>query len=241
MSEKIVANQLEYDERKMFTRLIAQFEVLDMQQSIKAAYYARDKHAGAVRKSTGQPYIVHPLFMASLAMALDMRNDNLISVILLHDVVEDTNVEIEDLPFDETIRKGVSKMTFQIFPGETKDIAKTRYFCGLIESKEAVICKALDRFVNLSSMAGQFSDDKIRKNVIETDQLLMPVLRTAKDKWPELGTKLWLLRVMIRSVNETLAGAYDIPLLGERLYGGASHYSSKMEEKSGLKPDVDLV
>ncbi len=223
---KLVVNQLEYDEVKMFTRLVAQFESLDMKQSLRAAYFAREKHAGAVRKSSGQPYIVHPLLMASIAMAMDMKEDNLIAVILLHDVVEDTDVSLEDLPVNSVVRHGVNRMTFRELQGENNDTAKARYFLELRDSREAIICKALDRFVNLYTMAGQFPIDKIRKNVIETDQLLMPVLREAKDIWPSMRTKIWLLRVMIRSVNETLAGAYNIPLSGERLYGGASHYSN---------------
>lgn len=239
MSAKVVANQLEYDEEKMFTRLVAQFEVLNMGQSVKAAYFARNKHANAVRKTTGQPYIVHPLLMASIAMAMGMREDSLIAVILLHDVIEDTDTELSDLPVGDIVKHGVSRMTFTMRPGEDKDTAKARYFYELSDSKEAVICKALDRFVNLYTMAGQFPVDKIRKNVVETDQLLMPILRDAKSKWPEISTNLWLLRVMIRSVNETLAGAYDIPLMGERLYGGASHYANVSKSES-VNPDIVL-
>lgn len=229
MSELFVNNKLEYDEEKMFTRLAAQFEAYRMEQSLKALYFARKQHDGAIRKASGQPYIVHPLLMSSIAMAMGLCGndwDDLNAVILLHDIIEDTELEFEDLPVNETVRNGVQYMTFYQYPGEDKNAAKARYFRELIKSKEAVFCKGLDRYVNLSTMAGEFPQEKIRKNVVETDQLLMPILKEAKELWPEYQSKIWLIRVMIRSVNETLAGAYDVKLSGERLYGGAEKYDN---------------
>ena len=228
---KLVNNYLTYDENKLYTRLLAQFEVLGMNESIKALNLARKYHDGVVRKSTNQPYIVHPLLMASIAMAIgDLYDDTLIAVIILHDVVEDNeNVRIEDLPVNSDIRRGVKKMTITKHAGETKSQSKVRYFNELLEDKNAVICKGLDRFVNLSTMAGNFAPNKIKKNVIETDQLLLPILREAKEKYPELTSFLYIIRMMVRSVNETLANVYDVELNGEQLYGGNDHYNNPYE------------
>ena len=229
MSDQLVKNQLEYDEKKMFTRLAAQFEAYGMKQSLRALYFARERHEGEVRSGTGQPYIVHPLLMSSIAMAMGLFGtdwDDLNATLLLHDTVEDTGAELDDLPVNEVVKNGVRYMTFHKYPEEDKNTAKARYFRELINSKEAILCKGIDRFVNLSTMAGDFTPEKIKKNVVETDQLLMPVLKDAKEKWPEDQSKIWLIRVMIRSVNETLAGAYDVELSGERLYGGAEKYDN---------------
>ncbi|MBO7720060.1 hypothetical protein J6S35_00255 [Candidatus Saccharibacteria bacterium] len=225
----VVANQLVYDESKMYTRLMAQFQALGLTQSVKALAFARKKHDGAVRKMTNQPYIVHPLLMASIAMAMGLTGDDLFSVIILHDVPEDTDTAIADLPVSDEVKRGVEKMTCKPYVGENKLQCKTRYFHELLQDKNAIICKALDRFVNLSSMAGSFEPNKIKKNVIETDQLLLPILRMAKDIYPEIAPTLYLLRVMVRSINETLANAYGVELHGEQLYGGKNHYENDFQ------------
>ena len=227
---QLVLNHLEYDQDKMYTRLMAQFEALGMEQSIRALAFARKKHDGAVRKSTNQPYIVHPLLMASIAMAMGLRNDDLFSVIILHDIVEDTDTKLADLPVNDVVKQGVKRMTTTCYEGESKIQSKVRYFHELLDDQNAVITKALDRFVNLSTMAGEFTPEKIKKNVIETDQLLLPILREAKNYYPELTPTLYLLRVMVRSVNETLANAYGVVLKGEQLYGGEKTYHNEFQK-----------
>ena len=226
---QLVSNHLEYDENKLYTRLLAQFEVLGMTESIKAITFARKKHAGAIREGSGQAYIVHPLQMASIAIAMGLKDDNLIAVIILHDIIEDTETSLSDLPVNDQVKHGVNLMTTKQLNGESKSQTKVRYFMELKDDKNAIICKALDRFVNLATMAGEFSTEKIKKNVIETDQLLLPILREAKDLYPELTPTLYLLRVMIRSINETLANAYGVELKGEQLYGGNATYVNEYQ------------
>ena len=213
----------------MYTRLMAQFEALGMKQSIIALNFARKKHDGMFRKSTNQPYIVHPLLMASIAMAMGLRDDNLFSVIILHDIVEDTDTRLTDLPVNDIVKQGVKKMTADRYEGESKLSSKVRYFHELLDDRNAIICKAIDRFVNLSTMAGDFKPEQIKKNVIETDQLLLPILREAKNYYPDLTPTLYLLRVMVRSINETLANSYGVELKGEQLYGGNETYQNEFQ------------
>ena len=222
---KLVKNHLEYDEVKMYTRLLSQFEVLNMTESIRALKFAREKHKGKTRKSTGQSYIVHPLSMASIAMAMGLQDDNLIAVIILHDVIEESpTIKLKDLPVNDIVKHGVKRMTITKLEGETKTQAKVRYFQELLDDKNAIITKAIDRYVNLSTMAGVFKSNDIKKNIIETDQLLMPILRSAKEQYPELTPTLFLLRCMIRGINETLANTYSVELKGEILFGGNETY-----------------
>jgi GTP pyrophosphokinase len=197
----------QYNVDKMFTYLRGYLIGAKMEESLKALQFAREKHAGQTRKG-GEPYIVHPLRMACYAVALDIRNDNIIATILLHDVVEDCGVMISNLPFNDSIKTGVKYMTVAPLAGEDKADTKRRYFQQLLESKEAIVCKALDRYDNLSSMAGVLSEDAVRKNVIETNDLLLPVLKEAKEKWVDLSNILFILRTNIRNINDTLYAIY---------------------------------
>ena len=185
-----------------------------MQSSLRALGFMREKY-GQQRRSTGQLFIVHPLWMANYAVSLGIKEDDVVAKVLLHDVCEDTWTQVEDLPFNDTIRRGVKYVTFRKFDNEEKQAAKKRYFNELLESKEALICKGLDRFMNFSTMEGVLSEEAIIKNVKETDELLLPVMKAGKEKWPELSDYFFVMRANIRAVNDTLAIVHNIALKGD--------------------------
>ena len=58
----------------------------------EALTYAMDKHRGQVRKYTGEPYILHPMKVAS-AHSCDLMK----TIAVLHDVVEDTNATFTEI------------------------------------------------------------------------------------------------------------------------------------------------
>ena len=63
---------------------------------ISAAYeLAKKAHEGQMR-SSGDPYISHPIEVAVILVGLGMDSDTIIGG-LLHDVVEDTTVTLEDI------------------------------------------------------------------------------------------------------------------------------------------------
>jgi (p)ppGpp synthase/HD superfamily hydrolase len=62
----------------------------------KAIVYAAENHMGAVRKGNDIPYIVHP--MEALSIAATMTNDpEVLAATVLHDVVEDTAITINQI------------------------------------------------------------------------------------------------------------------------------------------------
>ena len=82
---------------------------------IKKAYeYAKKYHGDQLRKS-GEAYIVHPLQVAYILSTLGL-DDSTICAALLHDTLEDTNLNKEDLiqNFGEEIAElvdGVTKLS----------------------------------------------------------------------------------------------------------------------------------
>lgn len=202
-----------FDADKMFTYLKGYLAGAKMTESLRALTYMRECHAGQVRND-GQPYAVHPLMMACYTVALNHPavTDAMIAVQLLHDVPEETGKKIEEMNFSSTVLHGVKQMTLTRFDHETKWAAKERYMNELLESLEAMVCKLVDRAKNLMTMQGTFSKDKIRKNVVETDVLLLPVAKKAKEKWVEAADLLHVLRTNVRSANDILAMAYKVRL-----------------------------
>ena len=188
---------------KMYTYIRGFATALRMEQTLKALTFSREKHQGQLRKS-GEPYIVHPLTMACDAMSMGIKDDNIIATILLHDVCEDCGVSLQELPVNDVVRRGVQLMTFTVLDGETKEIAKTRYYNMLIQSKEAVITKLIDRCHNVSSMAGTFSIEKLKSYIDETRTYVLPLLRQAKDHFPEESDRLFTLKYHITSVVDAI-------------------------------------
>lgn len=197
----------QYNVDKMYTYLRGFLVGAEMTESLKALQFARTKHKDQTRKD-GTPYIVHPLRMACYAVAIGIRDDNIIATVLLHDVVEDCGVEIDALPVCGKVKMGVKYMTIRPIPGEGKSVTKRRYFTELLESREAIVTKGLDRYDNLSDMAGILSPEAIRKNIKETNEMLLPALKEAKEKWVDLSNILFVLRTNIRNINDTLAAIY---------------------------------
>lgn len=192
-----------YHADKMYTYIRGYASGVGMIQTQKALSFAREKHNGQKRKN-GDPYIVHPLTMACNALSMGIRDDNTIATILLHDVCEDCGVALEELPVNDIVRRGVQLMTFEVLPGETKDIAKIRYYNMLIQSKEAVITKFIDRCHNVSSMAGTFSVEKLKSYIKETRTYVLPLLRHAKEHYPEESDRLFMLKYHITSVVDAI-------------------------------------
>lgn len=76
----------------------------------KAMQLCFDSHKEQVDKS-GMPYIFHPLILAE-----QMDTEETTIVALLHDVVEDTHVTLEDLRsmgFGETVLEAINLMTHE--------------------------------------------------------------------------------------------------------------------------------
>ena len=189
---------------KMYTYLRGYLNGAGMSESLKALQYARKAHDGQCRRD-GTPYIVHPLSMACYAVALGVVDDNIIATILLHDVVEDCDRQVEYLPVNDTIKRAVKYMTITTFDTDTSKIeTKCRYFNELLDCREALICKALDRYNNLADMPANFTSDGTAKNVAETEVLLLPILKKAKEKYADLADILFVLRTNLTTLCDAI-------------------------------------
>ncbi len=189
---------------KMYTYLRGYLNGAGMSESLKALQYARKAHDGQCRRD-GTPYIVHPLSMACYAVALGVADDNIIATILLHDVVEDCDRQVEYLPINDTIKRAVKYMTITTFDTDTSKIeTKCRYFNELLDCREALICKALDRYNNLADMPANFTLDGTAKNIAETEVLLLPILKKAKEKYADLADILFVLRTNLTTLCDAI-------------------------------------
>ena len=201
----------EPNEATMFTYLRGRLDGPGFEQSRKALVFARKAHSGQIRKG-GKPYIVHPLSMACDAIACKGATDEIIATILLHDVCEDCNIPFSALPVNDVVKHGVKLMTITPLQGEEKAETKRRYFNELLESKEAIVTKAFDRYANLNDMEQALEEDAIVKNIVETHELLMPVLKEAKYEYPEISDMLHTIRTMLKNTLKMMAFYHKVEL-----------------------------
>lgn len=130
----------------------------DLGLVLKAATIAADAHANQRRKGNGEPYINHPLRVAHQAEQCGL-SPVAIAAALLHDVVEDTPLTLEDLrrEFPEKVVRMVNLLTkwwADDAPAEIKAVEKPKYYGTLLSEKgEAIEVKLLDRADNLVDMA----------------------------------------------------------------------------------------
>lgn len=197
----------QYNVDKMYTYLRGFLVGAKMEQSLRALSYAREKHKEQKRKD-GVPYIVHPLQMACYAVALGIREDDVIAGALLHDVSEDCGVPVSFLPVNDNVKQIVKYMTITPLPDEEKADTKRRYFRNMLDCKGAIIVKGLDRYHNMSTMAGVLSEEAIKKNILENEELLLPMMKEAKEKYPELSDIMFILRTNISDISYALRDKY---------------------------------
>lgn len=202
-----------FNEERMFTYLKGFASGRNWTETIKALNYARKLHMGQTRKS-GEPYIIHPLTMACHAVALGIDEDEVIATILLHDVVEDCGVSVNDLPCNDKVKEAVELLTFRkpsLYlerdgEGPTILVVKTAYYNDIAKNRIASLGKIFDRCHNVSSMAGTFTKEKLLEYIDETDMFVLPLLRETKNNYPEYGNVLFDLKYHIISVLDAING-----------------------------------
>lgn len=147
--------------------------------TIKQAFvYASKIHAEEKRMS-GDPYITHPIAV-SLKIAELKLDAQTISAALLHDVVENQGVSIEELRkiFGAEIAflvDGVTKVDRIRYQGIERAVESIRkMFLALAEDVRVVIIKLMDRLHNMKTLE-HVSEHKRKRIAMETMEIMAPL------------------------------------------------------------------
>lgn len=198
-----------FHENNMFTRMRAYAMSEHLNETYRALQYMKEMHLGQFRKAGKNStekveYINHPLSMACHAHALGIRDDAILSAILLHDVAEDCGVMVRELPFADEVKELVELVTFEVPDGIPKEIAKKQYYDRIKTNGKACVIKVLDRCNNISTMAGSFSREKLIEYIEETNNYIFPLLEELKNNYPEYNDLSFLVKYHMRSVLESI-------------------------------------
>lgn len=131
---------------------------------IKAIEYATRAHAGQVRKSDNMPYISHPVSV--MAIVAEHGADDATKIgALLHDVVEDTPISLDDIEaeFGATVRAVVREVTEVGSEGEVKASWEDRKQASIDalphKSYRGLMITAADKLHNVQGLVTMLAKD----------------------------------------------------------------------------------
>ena len=171
---------------------------LDFDLIKKAYYIAYKAHKGQKRKS-GEDYIIHPVEVAIILANYGMDTETIVAGIL-HDVVEDTDVSIEEIRknFNNEIAKLVNGVTkISKIACVTQEDKKTenirKMIVAMAEDIRVIIIKLADRLHNIRTIE-YLREQKRRDKALETMEIYAPLahrlgIRSIKDQLEDLSLK----------------------------------------------------
>ncbi|MBR1770778.1 MAG: bifunctional (p)ppGpp synthetase/guanosine-3',5'-bis(diphosphate) 3'-pyrophosphohydrolase [Lachnospiraceae bacterium] len=153
----------------------------DISMIAKAYAMASEAHADQLRKS-GEPYIIHPLNVATILADLELDKETIVAG-LLHDVVEDTIMTEEDLEREfgtdvALLVDGVTKLEkLPLTPGWDQSDVKLemqaenlrKMFLAMAKDIRVIMIKLADRLHNMRTLRYQKpeSQQRIAKETLE--------------------------------------------------------------------------
>ena len=152
----------------------------DISMVEKAYRVAAEAHKDQKRKS-GEPYIIHPLCVAIILADLEMDKET-IAAGLLHDVVEDTVMTLDELtkefgPEVSFLVDGVTKLTQLNWDKDKVEIQAEnlrKMFLAMAKDIRVIIVKLADRLHNMRT--GQYwKPEKQKEKARETMEIYAPI------------------------------------------------------------------
>ena len=167
------------DAEALIDEVTAYLKPEDVATVKSAIEFSAAAHQGQLRQS-GHPYISHPIAVARILTPLHMDAQAIVAA-LLHDVVEDTEIHIEDIaanfgkPVAEMV-EGLSKLDKLQF--ETQEDAQAENFrkmlMAMARDVRVILIKLADRLHNMRTLAA-VSPEKSQRIARETMEIYAPI------------------------------------------------------------------
>ncbi|MCG7257899.1 bifunctional (p)ppGpp synthetase/guanosine-3',5'-bis(diphosphate) 3'-pyrophosphohydrolase [Corynebacterium sp. ACRQK] len=156
---------------------------------LNRAYTTAEKLHEGVKRKSGEPYITHPLAVATIAAEIGMDTTTVVAA-LLHDTVEDTDYSLEELSRDfgsEVARlvDGVTKLDKVVLGSAAEAETIRKMIVAMAEDPRVLVIKVSDRLHNMRTMRF-LPPEKQAKKARETLEVIAPLahrLGMATVKW----------------------------------------------------------
>ncbi len=157
---------------------------------------AKAAHSGQTRTS-GQPYVCHPIEVAKILAELGMDTESVVAA-LLHDVVEDTDIPLQEIrkDFGEDIANlvdGVTKLGKIPLSSKEETQAENirKMLLAMSQDIRVIIIKLADRLHNMRTLSF-LPEQKRRDKSLETIEVYAPIahrlgIRAVKEELEDLA------------------------------------------------------
>ena len=153
---------------------------------LKRAFELADEQHAGTRRKTGEPYIMHPLQVAKILADCGHESD-MVAAALLHDVIEDCNVDKHDLEMTFGINiadivDAVTKVSAFMAPEENMSkldldaMSDIKFLTESAKVKKAVYIKCADRIHNLRTIS-IFPEEQQREKAYHTRNIIIPAAK----------------------------------------------------------------
>lgn len=153
----------------------------------KAFMLAARMHSSQMRKS-GEPYLLHPLEVTDIIADLHLDIASLCAG-LLHDVVEDTEISVEEIRRDfggeiAFIVDGVTKLSKYAFKSKVERDAESfrKFVVAMASDIRVVLVKLADRLHNMRTLKHMIPE-KQREKAQETLEIYAPLANRLGIQW----------------------------------------------------------
>ncbi|MDR1630005.1 MAG: bifunctional (p)ppGpp synthetase/guanosine-3',5'-bis(diphosphate) 3'-pyrophosphohydrolase [Oscillospiraceae bacterium] len=188
--------------------------------AIDKAYFLAAKAHSHQRRRSGQPYIIHPIAVAAILFNLAADAPS-IQAALLHDVVEDTEMTLEDMKreFGETVATlvdGVTKLGKVPLAGLDREEEQAenlrKMLIAMSQDIRVIIIKLADRLHNMRTLSF-VPEAKRRYTAKETLEFYAPIahrlgIRPVKEELEDLAIS-YLDPIGYKEIEESLAAQSD--------------------------------
>lgn len=177
--------------------------------TLKAITYATKLHEGQYRDG-GEDYIKHPLEVCRRLINNGIKDDITLVASILHDLVEDGKATLEEIKemFDEEIAHLVDLLS------KRKDEPLEDYYKRISQDIRAIIIKAVDRVCNVSDMVEIFTTKRLKRYVEETEEHVLPMMKTARRIYLDYSDALVAIR---DNINGVLKPVKEVIRLEEKM------------------------
>ena len=162
--------------KELLSRVVKYHPSSDVSLIERAYQFASNAHIDQKRKS-GEPYIIHPLYVANILADMELDKESIVAG-LLHDVIEDTDMTAEVITneFGEEVSSivdGVTKLQNIMLPPDRADDKKTdrmeiqaenlrKMFLAMAKDIRVILIKLADRLHNMRTLQHQKPESQQR-------------------------------------------------------------------------------
>lgn len=166
---------------------------------VNKAYNVALKAHGDQKRQSGIPYILHPVSVAYILVELGMDTESIVAA-LLHDVVEDTDIELDYIKkyFGKNIAvliDGVTKLGKIPFSSREEQQAENirKMLIAMSEDIRVIIIKLADRLHNMRTI-NCMPEQKRRDKALENMEVFAPIahrlgIRAVKEELEDISIK----------------------------------------------------